>query len=291
MTHMLADDRHVRAPLAHSDGAPDLDACAALASTLAAAARRIAMRHFRTPIAVETKTDLSPVTLADRSIEAELKALIEARAPDHGIFGEEHGAARDGARLLWVIDPIDGTKSFVSGLPLFGTLVALLDGGTPVLGMIDMPALSETWLGRRDKPTTLNGRPCRTRDCRHLRDAVLYTTSPEPFRGREADAFSALGAGVRMTRFGGDCYSYGLLAAGHVDLVCEVGLQPYDYLPLVPVITGAGGVITDWNGEALTMQSDGRVMAAATPDLHAKALDAVRTTLDPGDPSGAIPHR
>ncbi len=94
-----------------------------------------------------------------------------------------------------------------------------------------------------------------------------------------------------MTRFGGDCYSYGLLAAGHVDLVCEVGLQPYDYLPLVPVITGAGGVITDWNGEALTMQSDGRVMAAATPDLHAKALDVVRTTLDPGDPSGAIPHR
>ncbi len=291
MTHMLADDRSLRTPLAHADGAPDLDACAALATTLAAVARRIAMRHFRTPIAVETKTDLSPVTLADRSIEAELKAIIEARAPDHGIFGEEHGAARDGARLVWVIDPIDGTKSFVSGLPLFGTLVALLDEGAPVLGMIDMPALSETWLGRTGGLTTLNGRPCRTRECRELRDAVLYTTSPEPFRGKDAAAFAALGNAVRMTRFGGDCYSYGLLAAGHVDLVCEVGLQPYDYLPLVAVIEGAGGVITDWSGAPLTMRSDGRVMAAATPDLHAKALDLVRTGLLQGEPPGAIPHR
>lgn len=291
MTHPLVDDRQMRAPLAHADGAPDLDACAALAATLASVARRIALRHFRTPIAVETKTDLSPVTLADRSIEAELKAIIEARAPDHGIFGEEHGAARDGAPLVWVIDPIDGTKSFVSGLPLFGTLVALLDGGAPVLGMIDMPALSETWIGRADAPTTLNGRPCRTRDCRELRDAVLYTTSPEPFHGPDATAFAALGATARMTRFGGDCYSYGLLAAGHVDLVCEVGLQPYDHLPLVPVIQGAGGVITDWNGDPLTMRSDGRVMAAATPDLHAKALAIVRNVLDHGDPPGAIPHR
>lgn len=291
MTHMLADDRRAQAALTGGDGAPDIDACAALATTLAAVARRIAMRHFRTPIAVETKTDLSPVTLADRSIEAELKAIIEARAPDHGIFGEEHGAARDGARLVWVIDPIDGTKSFVSGLPLFGTLVALLDRGRPVLGMIDMPALAETWLGRQDAPTTLNGRPCRTRACRDLADAVLYTTSPEPFRGRDAAAFAALGAGVRMTRFGGDCYSYGLLASGHVDLVCEVGLQPYDYLPLVPVITGAGGVITDWSGAPLTMRSDGRVMAAATPDLHAKALDVVRNaTVQGGSPGVSSPR-
>lgn len=291
MTHMLADDRLARAPLVRADGSPDLDACASLASTLAMVARRIALRHFRTPIAVETKPDFSPVTLADRGIEAELKAIIEARAPDHGIFGEEHGAARDDARLVWVIDPIDGTKSFVTGLPLFGTLVALLDRGRPVLGMIDMPALTECWLGRADAPTTLNGRRCRTRACRDLRDAVLYTTSPEPFRGQDAAAFAALGGSVRMTRFGGDCYSYGLLAAGHVDLVCEVGLQPYDYLPLVPVIAGAGGVITDWDGQPLTMGSDGRVMAAATPDLHAKALDVVRTALVRGDPSGAIPYR
>ncbi len=241
---------------------------------LADAARPIALKHFRTPLDIVSKADESPVTIADRTIEAELRARIEARFPGHGIFGEEMGV-KEGDGRTWVIDPIDGTKSFVTGLPLFGTLIALLEDERPVFGAIDMPALGERWVGGPGG-TTLNGEAARASTCRDLGEARFFTTSPEGFSGPDIDAYDRLMAGTRIRRFGGDCYSYGLLASGHCDLVAECGLQPYDYMALVPVIRGAGGVVSDWNGEELTLRSDGRVVAAATPELHAQALDLVR---------------
>jgi histidinol phosphatase-like enzyme (inositol monophosphatase family) len=167
-----------------------------------------------------------------------------------------------------VIDPIDGTKSFISGMPTFGTLIALLDGGTPVLGVVDHPALRERWVGRVGLPTRCNGVVCRTSACTLLADAGLYATTPDMFKGAARTRFEAVSGRARMRRFGGDCYAYALLASGFIDAVIEAGLQPYDFLALVPVIEGAGGVITDWQGRPLGLDSDGQVVAAATRALH-----------------------
>lgn len=253
----------------------DIDFLESVAREMLAVARPLATSHFRTRIEVERKADHSPVTVADRAIERAMKEVLARMMPDHGVFGEEHGAAGLHARHVWVIDPIDGTKSFISGVPLFGTLLAVLDGGRPVLGVIDMPALGETWLGRTDDATTHNGARCRANNCRRLEEAILFATSPDQFTPDESVVFDALGKACISRRFGGDCYNYGLLASGHIDLVLEAELQPYDYLPVVPVVTAAGGVITDWNGAELTLHSDGRVLAAATPELHRAALDRI----------------
>jgi inositol-phosphate phosphatase / L-galactose 1-phosphate phosphatase / histidinol-phosphatase len=215
------------------------------------------------------------VTVADREAEAEMRALIEARFPDHGVLGEEHGRTRPEADYVWVLDPIDGTKSFISGVPLFGTLIALTHKGTPVLGVIDQPILRERWLGAEGRKTTLNGKPIATRACSMVGDATLYATAPEMFAGTDAQAFARLRQGVKLARYGADCYAYGLLAAGFVDLVVEAGLKPYDYCALVPVIEGAGGEMSDWTGEVLTLRSDGRVIAAGDPALAAAARSAL----------------
>ena len=245
----------------------------AFAEDLADAARPIAMRHFRKPLAVVTKADGSPVTLADRSIEEALRALIAERYPDHGIYGEEFGAELRSS--TWVLDPIDGTKSFVTGLPLFGTLIALVEGDHPVLGVIDVPALRERWTGTREG-THFNGRPVWTSAQRVLAEARLYTTSPDAFSAAGLAAFERLAGRTAMRRFGGDCYAYGLLASGHCDLVVEEGLQPYDFMALVCVVEGAGGVVTDWAGAPLGLYSDGRVIAAATRQLHHDAIRALQ---------------
>ena len=246
----------------------------AFATGLADAARPVAMRHFRTELDIVAKADASPVTLADRAIEALLRERIAARFPEHGIVGEEMGVT-PGQGPVWVIDPIDGTKSFVTGLPLFGTLIALLDGGRPLVGVIDMPALGERWAGMPGA-ATFNGAPTRASTCRSLAAARFFTTTPDGFSGSDAARYRRLVDRVGIRRFCGDCYAYGLLASGHCDLVAETGLQPYDYLAHVPVIEAAGGVITDWAGSALTLDSDGRVLAAATPDLHEAALDILQ---------------
>ncbi len=249
---------------------PSLDALLRFAEELCDLARPIALRHFRTALDIVTKADESPVTVADRAIEAALRARIEAHFPEHGIFGEEMGV-KPGSGPTWVIDPIDGTKSFVTGLPLFGTLIALWDGERPLFGAIDMPALGERWLGG-PSGATFNGAPARTSACRMLGDARFMTTSPEQFRGADEALYRRLVERTAIRRYGGDCYAYGLLASGHADLVVECGLQPYDYAALVPVIEAAGGVVTDWAGARLTLGSDGRILAAATPALHAEAL-------------------
>ena len=242
----------------------------ALAGALADAARAVIRGYFRRGIAIDEKSDLTPVTVADREAEAAMRRLIEAHFPEHGIIGEEHGRTRPDAEYAWVLDPIDGTKSFISGIPLFGTLIALTYRGRPVLGVVDQPILGERWLGARGHPTLFNGAPARTRACASLAAATLYSTAPElMFKDADAAGFERLRAAVKFARAGGDCYAYAQLASGFIDLVVEGGLKPYDYCALVPVVEGAGGVITDWEGRALTLGSDGRVVACGDPRLAA----------------------
>lgn len=243
-----------------------------LAHALADEARILALRLFRTRLDVAIKADDSPVTLADREIEAALRRRLAAACPAHGIFGEEQGRQHLDAEYVWVIDPIDGTKSFITGSPLWGTLLALLHKGRPVLGMMDIPFTGERWWALAGGPARYQGEPARSSDCAALATARLYATSPDVFTGEDQARFARVSAAVALRRFGGDCYSYGLLASGHVDLVVEAGLQPYDYLALVNIIEGAGGVVSDWQGQPLGLGSDGRVVAAATPALHAEAL-------------------
>ncbi len=244
-----------------------------LANELADAARPIAARYFRTGVTVDDKSDLSPVTIADREAETAMRELLTREVPDHGVFGEEHGAVRTDAEYVWVLDPIDGTKAFITGLPLFGTLIGLFHKGKPVLGIIDQPILQERWLGVDGERSTLNGKPISVRACAGIASAYMYSTAPSMFAGGHARPHQALTEKVKLFRWGGDCYAYGLLAAGHVDLVVEADLKLYDYAALIPVITGAGGVMTDWKGKALDMQSDGAVVAAGDPAVHRAALD------------------
>ena len=253
----------------------DLERFEEVAREMIHVARPMAKAHFRSQLTVERKSDQSPVTLADRAIETAMTDVLSRHLPDHGYFGEEHGASRLDQRFVWVIDPIDGTKSFVSGVPLFGTLIALLDRGKPVLGVIDMPILEETWIARDDGEATQNDQPCRTSPNTRLDRAILFATSPDQFSPEEKPVLDALSEPCLARRFGGDCYSYGLLASGYIDLILEAELQPYDYLPLVAIIQSAGGVITDWDGKPLGLQSCGQVLAAATPDLHAAALRCI----------------
>ncbi len=243
----------------------------ALAARLADVSGAIIRRYFRRPIAIDQKADRTPVTIADRAAETAMRRLITARFPDHGILGEEHGGARLDADYVWVLDPIDGTKSFISGVPLFGTLIALTYRGKPVLGLIDQPILRERWIGAAGHKTTFNGKAVKSRACRRLDAATLYATSPEMFQKRDAAAFARLRREVKLARFGADCYAYALLASGFVDLVVEADLKPYDFCALAPVIEGAGGTITDWLGKKLNLASDGRVVAAASRALGRQA--------------------
>jgi inositol-phosphate phosphatase/L-galactose 1-phosphate phosphatase/histidinol-phosphatase len=243
----------------------------ALANSLADAARPIAARYFRTSVTVDDKSDLSPVTIADREAETAMRTLLARHVPSHGVFGEEHGAERTDAEYVWVLDPIDGTKAFITGLPIFGTLIALLHRGVPVLGIIDQPILKERWLGASGRPSTLNDKPIKVRACAALDKAYMYSTAPLMFPGPTAKRHEALAGKVKLFRWGGDCYAYGLLATGHVDLVVENSLKLYDFAALAPVIKGAGGMITDWKGRELNMHSDGSVLAAGDPAIHRAA--------------------
>ncbi|MBM3565887.1 MAG: histidinol phosphate phosphatase [Alphaproteobacteria bacterium] len=239
---------------------------------MADAARGVVMAHFRTAmLTVDDKDDSSPVTVADRECERALRALIARDHAAHGIVGEELGSERADAEWVWVIDPIDGT--FVTGKPLFGTLIALLHRGRPVLGVIDHPALDVRYVGINGRPSTRNGKTIRARACPALKNAWLYATTPEMFRaGPEADGFNRLAKRIKHPVWGAECMAYGLLAEGFVDLVVEATMKPVDYLPLVAVVEGAGGVITDWRGRPLSLDSTGQVLAAGDPARHKDAL-------------------
>jgi inositol-phosphate phosphatase/L-galactose 1-phosphate phosphatase/histidinol-phosphatase len=254
---------------------PEIDNCLALASDLADAAGVAIRPYFRTPLRVDDKPDLTPVTAADRAAERTMRELIERHFPSHGIIGEEFGPVRTDAEFIWVLDPIDGTKSFISGVPLFGTLIALTRSGNPILGVIDQPILRERWTGAAGRVSILNGAPIRCRPCGELAAATLFATTPDMFRGSDAAAFARLSAAAKLTRFGADCYAYGLLAAGFIDVVLEAGLKPYDFCAIIPIIEGAGGIATDWRGGKLGLGSDGRVLVAGDQRVHAAALALV----------------
>jgi histidinol phosphatase-like enzyme (inositol monophosphatase family) len=251
------------------------DARLALAERLADSARGRALAHWRSRLEVESKADATPVTIADRGIEAEMRALIAEADPHAAILGEEFGSSASVAAQgdLWVLDPIDGTGAFVTGSPLFGSLIGLLVDGAPTLGVIEVPALGERWTALRGEGVFLNGVRCGASGVRRVSEAALGATSPLIFSEAERGRFFDLSRRAALTRFGGDCYAYALVASGHLDLVVEAGLKPYDYLPLVPVLEEAGGVMTDWAGRPLGLDSDGRVIAAATAALHAEALE------------------
>jgi histidinol phosphatase-like enzyme (inositol monophosphatase family) len=239
----------------------------ALAHRLADAAREAIRPHFRTPVDAERKGDATPVTIADRSAEQAMRRLLTAELPQDGVHGEEFGVSEGRSGRQWVLDPIDGTCAFLAGRATFGTLIALLVDGFPVLGVIDQPILGERWLGVTGEQTTLNGKAVATRACRELADATLATTGPQYFTQSEGDRFMALAAKTDHKRMvmGGDCYNYALLATGFVDVVCESGLKLYDFAALVPVVEGAGGTMCDWNGEPLHAGSHGHVLAIGDP--------------------------
>ncbi len=251
-----------------------LDDDIALAQRLAEAARGAIRPHFRNGVASERKADASPVTLADRAAEEAMRAILKAERPHDTVIGEEFGVTPGTSGRSWVLDPIDGTSGFLAGRPLFGTLIALVVEGWPVLGVIDQAILGERWLGVTGRPTTLNGAAVRTRPCRALGDATIATTGPHYFDDHDGAHFMGLAAKTDHKRMvmGGDCYNYAMLASGHVDLVCEANLKLYDWAALVPVVEGAGGMVTDWNGEPLHAGSDGHVLAVGDP---ARLEDAV----------------
>lgn len=225
---------------------------------------------FRSALLVEAKGDASPVTEADRAAERALRAFLSERFPTHGIMGEEYGTERGDAEYLWVLDPIDGTRAFLTGRPLFGTLIGLLHRGEPVLGLIDQPVTRERWVGVAGQGTTFRsplGGTIGARACKSLSVAELSCTSPEMFPPGEAERFEQVRRAARRVTWGGDCYGYGLIPLGLLDAVVETTLKPWDWAALVPVIEGAGGRMTDWRGQDLTLDSRGDVIAVGDPAL------------------------
>ena len=243
-----------------------------VAQNLADIARPILQKYYRSGIGVEDKSDSTPVTLADRAAEAAMRQLINQTCPGHGIKGEEYGDENIAADFVWVLDPIDGTKSFMTGKPLFGTLIALCYQQHPLIGIIDMPILDERFVAAHGRGATRNHTPIRTRSCPSLSQAALYATTPYMFQGQASEKFNRLASRVKYPLFGADCYGYGLVASGFADLVVEAQLKPYDYLACAVVMREAGGIAVDWQGRDLTLQSGDQVVMAGDQGLLADAL-------------------
>lgn len=249
---------------------PESERLLRFAEKLADASGSILRQRFRRPFTLEIKSDHSPVTEIDREVEGELRRHIAAEFPDHGVIGEEYGNDRADAEYVWVLDPIDGTKSFVTGRPLFGTLIALCRKGRPIMGVIDHPALGagERWVGASGHPTRHNGDIVRVRACSDLSVAALFSSSPHSSDPGDEQAFDRIRRAARQVLYGSDCYAYGLVACGFADLCVEFGLGIYDYLAAVPVIEGAGGVISDWSGSPLSITSGANIIAAGDAVIH-----------------------
>ncbi|HVR90246.1 MAG TPA: inositol monophosphatase family protein [Novosphingobium sp.] len=245
----------------------NLDADIGLAHRLADAARGAIRPYFRTESGTERKPDKTPVTLADRAAEEAMRRILKAECPRDTVIGEEFGTEAGSSGRTWVLDPIDGTTAFLAGRPIFGTLIALVIEGWPVLGVIDQAILDERWIGATGQPTLFNGKPVRTRACAALADAALATTGPHYFDDHDGGHFMALAARTDHKRMvmGGDCYNYAMLSAGHLDVVCEANLKLHDFAALVPVVEGAGGTMCDWSGDPLHAGSSGHVLALGDP--------------------------
>lgn len=259
-------------------GDPSFKSLLDFAHSLADISGAIIRPYFRKPLAITNKAGkgaFDPVTEADREAERAMREALAKRWPQHGLIGEELGSAGEDARFRWVLDPIDGTRAFIIGSPLWGTLIGLLDDATPVLGIMDQPFTSERFWSGATGAHLRNGsgkaRKIKVRPCASLAEATLTTTHPDLFAaGKEADGFARLATRVRMTRYGGDCYGYCLLAAGFVDLVVEAGLKTHDVVALIPIIEQAGGRITTWQGAPAT--EGGRIVAAGDARVHEQAL-------------------
>ncbi len=249
------------------------------AHALADAARKETLRHFRAKgLIADNKlaTGFDPVTIADRNAEAAMRDILAAKRPDDAILGEEFGTQSGTSGLTWVLDPIDGTRGFISGTPTWGVLIAISDANGPVFGVIDQPYIGERFVGGfgvAEMKGPMGVRALATRNVTNLQDAVIFTTLPEVGTPNEGRAFHDLARRTRLTRYGMDCYAYALLAAGHIDLVAEAGLLAYDVQAPIAVIEAAGGVITDWQGGPA--HTGGRALAAGSPELHQKALDVL----------------
>jgi histidinol phosphatase-like enzyme (inositol monophosphatase family) len=256
--------------------APDITAqLTAFAEELADESRSILRDAAGRKPEVDIKSDLSYVTDTDRKIEERLRERIERRFPDHGIMGEEFGSRDLDAEFVWVLDPIDGTAPFVAGIPVFGTLIAVARRGRPWIGVIDHPATSDRWVGVAGERASLNGKPVRTRPCAELAPALMTNSNPDFFQPSQRAAFDALRQKVRYTQYGGSCYAYGVLASGRTDLAVDGGLDPVDVFAPAAVIEGAGGAVTDWAGEGITLGWKGLVLAAGDNTLHTQALSVL----------------
>lgn len=257
------------------------------AAEVADAARVATLRHFRAAgLSADSKEDgrFDPVTVADRLAEDMMREVLARRRPRDGILGEERPSVPGTSGLTWVIDPIDGTRGYLSGTPTWGVLVAVADVRGPIYGLIDQPFIGERFeggLGRSEVAGPLGRFPLRTRAARPLSEAILFSTFPEVGTAEEGAAFRRLVPQVRLTRYGMDCYAYALIAAGQIDLVVEAGLQTYDVMAPIAVIEAAGGVVTDWEGRPA--HQGGRVLAAANPEVHAAALAVLRGSARPGE--------
>ena len=250
----------------------EISAIADLALALVQTSRPIIKQWFRQSPNIAQKSDQSPVTIADQAVEKALRAEIKKHFPEHGIIGEEDGITPSDHDFTWVIDPIDGTRAFSTGNPIFGTLIAVLYQQKPVIGVIDMPTQFQTWLGVEGRPTTLNGEVVNVSGQDSVSQARLSTTSGHAL-GDDYPRFEQLSQKVMVTGFGGDCANYAHLATGWTDLVAESNLAAYDIMATVPVITGAGGMITQWDGQAITLDHyDGTALASSSVSLHDKAI-------------------
>jgi myo-inositol-1(or 4)-monophosphatase len=254
---------------------PAFDVLIAGAEAAADVAGAVIRPFFRAPLDTELKSDQSPVTIADRSAEQAMRAVLAERFPEMGVLGEEFGHDRPAARLCWVLDPIDGTRAFITGRPQFGTLIGLLEDGKPILGVIDQPVTGERWIGAAGRPTLFRGPMggrAGCRPCPRLNDAELSCTGLN-LLGDDMPRWQRLADVVGRVSWGGDCYAYGLVALGHIDVIAEATMKLWDWVALVPVIEGAGGRITDWSGNPLRPDGDGRVLAVGDPALLRPAME------------------
>ncbi len=254
---------------------------ATFAARLADAAEKVTLKHFRQPIDVDNKlgeAGFDPVTMADRGAEEAIRALIEAHYPDHAIVGEEFGIKDTGSPFEWVLDPIDGTRAFISGLPTWGTLIGLKYEDEPIVGVIDQPYLKERYVGWTIG-ATLNGKAIKTRQCPTLSTATISTTDPDLFDADDRAVFDAILGQTRLARYGLDCYAYAILSSGFMDVVMETGLQPYDMMALIPVIRGAGGSATCWTGGK--PGDSGKLLAVGDTALAADMLDMIQAMQRP----------
>lgn len=253
-----------------------LEKCAELANTMADEARKIALKYFRqSKLEVTIKKDESPVTKADKEIEKMMREKIQNAFSDHGIWGEEEGKYNEKAKYVWIIDPIDGTKNFIMGRPLFGVIIALLCDGKPILGLIDQPYTEDRWFAVGSQPTIHNGKKVSARRNIELKEVRALSSSPDIFKDQDEHWFKDFKRKVNFVHWETECYGYGLLAMGLVDIVIEKYLKPHDFFPLVKIVENAGGIITDFNGKELTEKSEGKVIAAGDKQIHNKLLKLI----------------